>query len=116
MEEDLYRACVMARELQYDDGLDAGLANYKAGEEYGYSASAVGAARVALKKGVNIENYSIPAIKNVPIVEKHCGLSNEQWRQLTDAKKAEYCDSLIRQYMDCPEREKLIKLKERLER
>ena len=44
----LWRACKFAKALQ-DKGEDAGLANYKAGQYYGYSDTQVAIARNELK-------------------------------------------------------------------
>lgn len=51
MPEDLYDACMLAKELSHD-GIYGGLANYKAGIRYGYTASEVGIARNKLKNNL----------------------------------------------------------------
>lgn len=48
LEKPLWMACMFAKKLQRE-GMDAGLANYKAGQYYGYSSSDVGAARATLR-------------------------------------------------------------------
>jgi len=45
----LWSACMFAKKL-VSQGMDAGLANYKAGQYYGYSASDVAWARNQLKQ------------------------------------------------------------------
>lgn len=52
LEKDLFRACMFAKKM-IDDGVDPGLANYKAGQYYGYSASDVGYGRTQLKQSKN---------------------------------------------------------------
>ena len=74
IEGDLYDACMLAKEL-VSDGDNPGLANYEAGEEYGYSASDVGWARSQLKKNYKIDldnklsekyNYKPPVVEHLP--------------------------------------------------
>lgn len=48
LEKDLYAACMFAKKMQRE-GMAAGLANYKAGQYYGYTSSEVGAARNTLR-------------------------------------------------------------------
>lgn len=49
LEKNLFSACMFAKKM-IDDGMHPGLANYKAGQYYGYSASDVGWARNQLKQ------------------------------------------------------------------
>ena len=51
--KDLFKACMFAKKM-IDDGVDTGLACYKAGQYYGYSAHDVGVARNQLKQAQNI--------------------------------------------------------------
>lgn len=48
LEKDLWSACMFAKKLQRE-GMAGGLANYKAGQYYGYTSSEVGAARATLR-------------------------------------------------------------------
>ena len=47
--KDLFAACMFAKKM-IDDGMGVGLACYKAGQYYGYSAHDVGVARNQLKQ------------------------------------------------------------------
>lgn len=49
LEKDLFKACMFAKKM-IEDGVSPGLACYKAGQYYGYSASDVGWARNQLKQ------------------------------------------------------------------
>jgi hypothetical protein len=49
LEKPLFKAAMFAKVL-IDDGMNPGLANYKAGQYYGYSASDIGWARNQLKQ------------------------------------------------------------------
>ena len=52
LEKELFKAAMFAKKLQ-NDGVNPGLANYKAGQYYGYSASDVAWARNQLKQAKN---------------------------------------------------------------
>ena len=49
LEKELFKAAMFAKKL-IADGVSPGLANYKAGQYYGYSASDVGWARTQLRQ------------------------------------------------------------------
>ena len=49
LEKDLFKACMFAKRL-VENGVEPGLANYKAGQYYGYSASDVAFGRNQLKQ------------------------------------------------------------------
>ena len=49
LEKDLWLACKFAKKMQ-DNGVRPAIANYKAGNYYGYTASEVGTARAYLKE------------------------------------------------------------------
>ena len=54
IEKDLFAACMFAKNM-IADGESPGLANYKAGKYYWYSASEVGTARNQLKQNYKID-------------------------------------------------------------
>ena len=54
--KDLFKACMFAKHLIENDDMDIGLAHYKAGQYYGYSASDVAKARNQLKLAKSIWN------------------------------------------------------------
>lgn len=55
LSKELFAAAMFAKKMQ-DDGINGGLANYKAGQYYGFSASDVGFARNQLKQAKSIFN------------------------------------------------------------
>lgn len=113
--DDLFDACYMAKSLQYGDGMNGGLANYEAGEEYGYTASEVGEARAELKKiyertkgyGVGAYPRSIDGTMCTDRFGKR--FSNDKGGDMNDgdifARAAEYCylksehREIVEQYM-----------------
>lgn len=50
LHKDLFKACMWVKRMTEEDGVSPGLACYKAGQYYGYSASDVGWARNQLKQ------------------------------------------------------------------
>jgi len=52
IEKDLFKACMFAKKM-IADGVPIGLAHYKAGQYYGYSASDVAWGRTQLKQSSN---------------------------------------------------------------